>query len=127
MDVMKVFGKNEKEINSLIRAVDVFSCDIGMEIGINKYRVKVINKGRVGYKYLEILEIAEGYKYFEVLELDKIKEQEMIENVRKKYMCQLKLITKLKLYGRNKIKDNPKDYTHMDSKIVEKSSVSLGK
>ena len=49
----------------------------------------------------------------------------MKEGFRKMYMCQLKLIMKLKLHGRNKIKDNPKDYTHMDSKVVEKSSVHL--
>ena len=34
MDDLKVFGKNEKERDSLIKTVEVFSCDIGMDFEI---------------------------------------------------------------------------------------------
>ena len=47
MDDLKVFGKNEKKIDSLIRTVEVFSCDIGMEIGINKCGVTLIKRGKL--------------------------------------------------------------------------------
>ena len=36
MDDLQVFGKNEKEIDSLIETVEEFSCDIGMKLGIKK-------------------------------------------------------------------------------------------
>ena len=111
MDDLKVFGKNEKEVNSLVRTVEVFSCDICMEFGINKCGVTVIKKDRVSKtEVLRLLngeiitEVNEGYKYLGILELDEIKEQEMKEVFRKEYMRRLKLIMKSKLHGRNKIK-----------------------
>ena len=34
MDDLKAFGKNEQEKDSLIKTVEVFSCDIGLDFGI---------------------------------------------------------------------------------------------
>ena len=45
MNDLKVFGKNEKEIDSLVKTVEVFNCDIGMEFGIKKCGVVYIKRG----------------------------------------------------------------------------------
>ena len=112
MDDLKVFGKNEKEIDSLIKTVEVFSSDIGMEFGIKKCGVVCMKRGKLskaeglrlrsGEMIKEVTE--EGYKYLGILELDKVKEQEMKQEFRAEYMRRLKLIMKSKLHGRNKIK-----------------------
>ena len=112
MDDLKVFGKNEKEIDSLIKTVEVFSCDIGMEFGIKKCGVACVKRGKLskaeGLRLLSgkmITEVnEEGYRYLGIIELDKVKEQEMKLEFRAEYMRRLKLIMKSKLHGRHKIK-----------------------
>ena len=112
MDDLKLFGKNEKEIESLIKTVEVFSCDIGMDFGTKKCGVACVKTGKLskteGLRLLSgkiITEVnEEGYRYLGIIELDKIKEQEMELQFRAEYMRRLKLIMKSKLHGRNKIK-----------------------
>ena len=36
LDVIKLFFKNEKELETLLRAMEIYSHDIGMEFGIKK-------------------------------------------------------------------------------------------
>ena len=112
MGDLKVFGKNEKEIDSLIKTVEVFSCDIGMEFGIKKCGVACIKRGKLskaerlrlhsGKVIKEVTE--EGYKYLGILELDKVKDQEMKQEFSAECMRRLKIIMKSKLHGRNKTK-----------------------
>ena len=45
MDDIKLYAKNEKELETLIQAVWIFSEDIGMEFGIEKC-VKMKSKKR---------------------------------------------------------------------------------
>ena len=112
MDDLKAFGKNEKEIDSLVKTVEVFSCDIGMEFGIKKCGVAYIKRGKLskaeGLRLLSGNMITavneEGYRYLGIIELDKVKEQEMKLEFRAEYMCRLKLIMKSKLHCRNRIK-----------------------
>ena len=47
MDDLKVFGKNKREIDSLVKAVKVFSCDIGMEFGIKKCGLAYIKRRKL--------------------------------------------------------------------------------
>ena len=104
--------KKEKELDSLVSTVQVFSRDIGMKFGIKKCGVTVLKRGKLnktegiqlvnGEKIKEVCE--EGYKYLGILELDKVKEQEMKDIFRNMYMRRLKLVMKSKLNGRNKIK-----------------------
>ena len=44
MDDVKLYSKDEKEIDSLGRTVRVFSSDIGMDFGISKCAVLVLKK-----------------------------------------------------------------------------------
>ena len=91
--------------------IEVFSQDIGMEFGIKKYRVIIMNTGKVkstegielpsGEKIREIEE--DGYKYLGILEYDRVKEQEIKDKFRNEYFRREKSILKSKLNERNKI------------------------
>ena len=113
LDDLKVFGKNEKEIDCSIKTVEEFSCDIGMEFGIKKCGVACVKRGKLskaeGLRPLSgkmITEVnKEGCRYLGIIELDKVKEQVMKLEFRSEYMPRLKLIMKSKLRGRNKIKE----------------------
>ena len=45
MDDLKLYSRNEKGVDSLVQAVRVFSEDIGMEFGIKKCAMLVMEKG----------------------------------------------------------------------------------
>ena len=47
MNDLNLYGKTENEIKGLVSTVEVFSKDIGMEFGINKCGVTIMNKGKV--------------------------------------------------------------------------------
>ena len=90
MDDLKLYGKRENEIKELLCMVDVFNQDIGMEFGIKKCGVIIMDRGKVnstdgielpsGEKIREIEE--DGYKYLGILEYDRVKEQEMKDKFR---------------------------------------------
>ena len=47
MDDIKLFAKNEKELETLIHAVRIYSQDIGMEFGIEKCAMLVMKSGKL--------------------------------------------------------------------------------
>ena len=47
MDDLKLYGKSENEIEGLVSTVEVFSKDIGMEFGIKKSGVIIMNRAKV--------------------------------------------------------------------------------
>ena len=111
MDDLKLYAKNEEQIDSLVRTVHIFSTDIGMEFGIKKCGVLILKRGKItrsegielpnGDKLKEVGE--EGYTYLGIVELDKIKEEEMKGKIVKEYKRRLRLILKSKLNGKNKV------------------------
>ena len=44
MDNLKLYGKNEAEIDSLVQIVRIFSNDVGMEFGIDKCAVLMMER-----------------------------------------------------------------------------------
>ena len=46
MDDIKLFAKNEKELETLIHAVGIYSQNIGMEFGIEKCAILVMKSGK---------------------------------------------------------------------------------
>ena len=90
MDDLKLYGKNEKEIDSLIKTVWQCSKDIKMEFGILKCAMVSLQRGRKtrweGIQLPNGEEIGEagagGYKYLGVLELDKVMRQNEKEGER---------------------------------------------
>jgi hypothetical protein len=112
MDDLKLFAKQEKEIDSLVSTVHAISSDIRMEFGIQKCGVLVLKRGKIikseGIKLCSgevIKEVEEeGYKYLGILETDNIKESKMKEVFQKEYLRRTRLVLQSKLNGRNKIK-----------------------
>ena len=51
MDDIKLFAKNETELETLIHAVRIYSQDIGMEFGIGKCAMLVIEKWQTTYDW----------------------------------------------------------------------------
>ena len=47
MDDLKFYSRNEKELDSLVQTIRIFSKGIGMEFGIEKCAVLVIEKGKI--------------------------------------------------------------------------------
>ena len=89
MDDLKLFGKNENEVNSLVSTVQVFSDDIKMEFGVKKCEILIMHRGAVtktktngivlpsGETIKHIDE--DGYRYLGILEFDSVEEKEMNE------------------------------------------------
>ena len=72
----KLYGKNEKQVDTLINTVRVFSSDIAMEFGISKWSWKVER-----YPSVKGLEEGDGYKYLGILEADDLKHARMKEAI----------------------------------------------
>ena len=47
MDDLKLYSRSEKGLDSLVQTVRVFSEDIGMEFGIEKCAMLVMEKGKI--------------------------------------------------------------------------------
>ena len=110
MDDLKVYGKNEKQVNTMINTVRIFSQDICMEFGIDKCAVIVLKKGKLiktegitlpNGKEIKSLEEGEGYKYLGILEAENIKNKEMKEKTKKEYFRRVRRILKSKLNAGN--------------------------
>ena len=108
MDDLKLYSQNEKGLDSLAQIVFVFSENIGMEFGIAKCAVLVMEKGKIvksvgielpDGKVVTSLQEGESYKYLGILEADKFLEEEM-----KQYIRSLRKVLKSKLNGGNLVR-----------------------
>ena len=95
MDDIKLFAKNENEVESLIHAVRIYCQDIGIEFGIEKCALQGMKSGKRhmtdGMKLqnqdkIRTLGEKETYKYLGILEADTIKQVEMNEKIKKEYL-----------------------------------------
>ena len=105
-----MYSRSEKGLDSLGQTVRVFSEDIGMEFGIEKCAMLVIEKGKIvksvgielpDGKVIKSLQEGESYKYLGILEADKFLEEKMKLNVSKEYIRRLIKVLKSKLNGGN--------------------------
>ena len=104
MDDLKLFAKNEDQINKLVNIVRIFLEDIKMEFGLTKCGVLIMKRGKVvkseGISMLDgkmMKNIKEGgYKYLGILEADGVKHEEMKDQIRKEYMRRVRNILKSK-------------------------------
>ena len=110
MDDLKLYGRSEKGWDSLVQTVRVFSKDIGLEFGVEKCAILVVEKGKVvksvgielpDGKVIKSLQGGENYKYLGILEADKFLEEKMKLNVSKEYIRRIRKILKSKLNGGN--------------------------
>ena len=106
MNDLNLFSRNEKGLDSLVQTVCVFSEDIGMEFGIEKCAMLVMEKGKI-VKAVGI-ELSDG-KVIKSLqehgsleaEADKFLEEKMKLNVSKEYIIRLRKVLKSKLNSGN--------------------------
>ena len=111
MDAIKLFAKSEKEVETLIHTVRIYSQDIGMECGIEMCAMLVIKNGK---RHLtdgmelpnqdKIKRFAENeiYKYLGLLEADTISVNERKNS--KEYIRRTRKLLGTKLNSRNLIK-----------------------
>ena len=113
MDDIKLFAKNEKELETLIHTVRIYSRDIGMEFGIEKCAMLVMKSGKQqltdgmelpNKDKIKTLGENETYKYLGILEADTIKQVEMKEKIQKEYLRRTRKLLETKLNRRNLIK-----------------------
>ena len=92
MDDTKLFAKNEKEQETLIHTVRIYSQDIGMEFGIEKCAILVMKSGKQhlpdgmelpNQDKIKTLAENETYKYLGILDVDTIKQGEMKDKIQK--------------------------------------------
>ncbi|XP_029643373.1 uncharacterized protein LOC115217830 [Octopus sinensis] len=85
MDDIKVYAKNKKGLESLVRTIHVFSNDVGMEFGIEKCATLKMKRGRskrsqeiemLNGQTMGAVEKGQWYKYLGILEADEIKNEE---------------------------------------------------
>ncbi len=111
MDDIKLFEKNEKELETLIRAVKIYRQD--MEFGIEKCTMLGMKSGKRHltdgmelpnqYK-IRMLGENETYKYLGILDSDRIKEVEIKDKIQKEYLRRTRKLFEKKLSSRNLIK-----------------------
>ena len=113
IDDIKLFAKNEKELETLIHTVRIYSQDIGMEFGIGKCAMLVIKSGKhhmtdgmelPNQDKIRTLGENETYKYLRILEADTIKQVEMEDTIQKEYIRRTRKQVETKLSSRNFIK-----------------------
>ena len=109
MDDLKLYGKNQMEIEELIKVTQEFSTDICMEFGIEKCATLNLARGRraegrgVTLPTQEVIKDLEegGYRYLGILEADTILHSKMKEVVTAEYLRRVKKILKSGLQGKN--------------------------
>ena len=105
MDDLKLYGKDEAQIDSLVKSVHTFSTDVGLEFGLTKCgfiilkRRKVVKLDGTVLPTGEVMKTIddEGYKYLGILELDEIMEERMKNKFMNEYYRRLRLVLKSKL------------------------------
>ena len=113
MDDLKHFAKNEKDLETQINTVRIYSRDIGMEFGIEKCAMLVMKSGKrhltdgmelPNKDKIKTLAENETYKYMGILEADTIKQVEMKDKIQKEYLWRTRKLLETKLNSRNLIK-----------------------
>ena len=113
IDDTKLSEKKEKELETLIHAVRIYSQDVGMEFVIEKCAMLIRKSGKrhktdgmelPNQDKIRTLEENETYKYLGILEADTIKQGEMKDKIQKEYLRRTRKLLKTKLSSRNLIK-----------------------
>ena len=113
INYIKLFAKNKKELETLIHTVRIYSEDVGMEFGIEKFALLVMKSGKrhrtdvmelPNQDKIRTLAENETYKYLGIFEADTIKQVEMKDKIQKEYLRRTRKLLETKLSSRNLIK-----------------------
>ena len=95
MDALKLYSRDEKGLESLVKTIRVFSEDIGMEFGIDKCALLKMEKGKIvksvgielpNGKVINLQLEGESYKYLGILQAGRFLEEEMKLKVSKDFL-----------------------------------------
>ena len=113
MDGIKLFAKNEKDLETLIHDVRIYCQGIGMEFGIEKCAMLVMKSGKrhmtdgmelPNQDKIRTLGENETYEYLGILEADTIKQVQMKDKIQKEYLKRTRKLLEPKPSSRNLIK-----------------------
>ena len=113
MDDDKLFAKSEKELETLIHSMRIYSQDIRMEFDIEKCAIMIMKIGKrhltggmeiPSQDKIRTLGGKETNKYLGILEADTIKQVEMKEKIKNKYLKRTRKLLETKLSRRNLMK-----------------------
>lgn len=112
MDDLKLFAKNDQQLEGLLTTVSEFSKDICMEFGLDKCAKATFVKGKLKESDSIIVDLEtaikeldpeSSYKYLGVNEGDGIEHASMKEKIRKEYYRRIRLVLKTELNSKNRI------------------------
>ena len=112
MDDLKLFAKNDQDLEGLLNTVKEFSNGIGMEFGLDKCAKTFFVRGKLQKTSSINLDIdttirdldpEETYKYLGVNEGDGINHTSIKEKIRKEYYRRIRLVLKTELNSKNRI------------------------
>ena len=112
MDDLKLYAKNDGDLEGLLATVKRFSDDINMEFGLDKCTKATFKRGRLtsttsitfnDNTKIKDLDQGGAYKYLGVNEGKGIQHNAMKEKIRKEYHRRIRSIMKTELNSRNRI------------------------
>ncbi|CAD7079165.1 unnamed protein product [Hermetia illucens] len=111
IDDIKLYAKDENQLRSLLDITIHFSRDIGMQLGLEKCRIKTIVRGKhtdnEGYSQnnirIEGMDSDDVYKYLGILQATTPAVAIMKSKLLGEFERRLDLVLKTELYGKNKI------------------------
>ena len=112
-DDIKLFAKNEKELETIIHWVRIYSQDIRMEFSTEKCAMLVMKSGKQhltdrmeqpNQDKIRTLTENETHKYLDILDAETTKQVEMKYKIQKEYLRRARKLLETKLCSRNLIK-----------------------
>ena len=112
IDDIKLFAKNEKELETIIHAFRIYSQDVGMEFGIEKCAQLVMKSCKhltdgtelPNQDKIRTLGENETYKYLDIFEAVTIKQVKMKEKIKKEYLRKTRKLLETKKSSWNLLK-----------------------
>ena len=113
MDDLKLYGKTDKDLDSLIQTVRIFSCNIYMEFGIKKCNILMLKRGIKNENCdimlpndLKISSLKEGenYKYLGIHQAEDISTEKIKGKVKAEYLRRTRKVLESKLKSGNLFK-----------------------
>lgn len=113
IDDLKLYAKNEKDLQTMLKAVQEYSSDIGMNLGSEKCAIYHLHRGK-GAQEGEDIQLVDGtivkhlqpqqsYTYLGMQQRDMCQVKDVIANLKEKYFALLKKIWSSELNAKNKI------------------------
>ena len=112
MDDLKLYAKDDNELEGLLRIVKGFSDDIGMDFGLSKYAEVTFKRGKLQKSdhvwlneetIIKDLEQEKVYKYLGVDDSSGIQHARMMQKLKRELVRRTRLILKTELNSKSRI------------------------